>query len=105
METQLTATPTDGEADLATLLAVGDGTERGPLPPAVGRTSQGGGEVVELSGATWRTATRSSHTECVEVADNLPGVVAVRDSKDRQGPVLAFTPQTWRSFVQHVGRP
>ncbi|MCM0678838.1 DUF397 domain-containing protein [Micromonospora phytophila] len=36
---------------------------------------------------------------CVEVADNLPGVVAVRDSKDPTGPVLAFTPTSWRTFV------
>jgi hypothetical protein len=59
---------------------------------------------MELTGATWRTSTRSAHTECVEVADNLPGVVAVRDSKDRQGPVLAFTPSTWRSFVAKIKR-
>jgi hypothetical protein len=55
-----------------------------------------------LNGATWRTSTRSGSTDCVEVADNLPGVVAVRDSKDRQGPVLAFTPSTWRSFVARL---
>jgi hypothetical protein len=57
-----------------------------------------------LTGATWRTATRSGSTDCVEVADNLPGVMAVRDSKDRQGPVLAFTPSTWRTFVARLKR-
>ncbi|MER5453219.1 DUF397 domain-containing protein [Micromonospora sp. NPDC002389] len=57
---------------------------------------------MDLNGATWRTASRSGNTDCVEVADNLPGVVAVRDSKDRQGPVLAFAPSTWRSFVRQV---
>ncbi|MFY1578333.1 DUF397 domain-containing protein [Verrucosispora sp. WMMD703] len=57
---------------------------------------------MSLNGATWRTSTRSGNTDCVEVADNLPGVVAVRDSKDRQGPVLAFTPSTWRSFVDRL---
>ncbi|MEV6694116.1 DUF397 domain-containing protein [Micromonospora sp. NPDC051196] len=57
-----------------------------------------------LTGAIWRTATRSGNTDCVEVADNLPAVVAVRDSKDRQGPVLAFTPRTWQAFVSHVKR-
>jgi hypothetical protein len=36
----------------------------------------------------------------VEVADNLPGRVLVRDSKDRQGPVLTFGPVVWRAFVQ-----
>ncbi|WP_320066658.1 DUF397 domain-containing protein [Micromonospora sp. RTGN7] len=49
----------------------------------------------------WRTSTRSSANggDCVEVADNLPGRVLVRDSKDVAGPVLAFTPAGWRSFV------
>lgn len=32
-------------------------------------------------------------------ADNLPALVAVRDSKDPTGPVLAFTPDAWRAFV------
>jgi len=39
---------------------------------------------------------------CVEVARNLPGVVAVRDSKDRTGPVLAFTPDEWHAFTAGV---
>ncbi|NBE80431.1 DUF397 domain-containing protein [Micromonospora rubida] len=36
---------------------------------------------------------------CVEVADNLPGVVGVRDSKDMRGPALVFAPASWRTFV------
>ncbi|WP_405105405.1 DUF397 domain-containing protein [Micromonospora sp. NBC_01405] len=49
----------------------------------------------------WRTSTRSSANggNCVEVADNLPGRVLVRDSKDVAGPVLAFAPGDWRCFV------
>ncbi|TCB92711.1 DUF397 domain-containing protein [Micromonospora zingiberis] len=49
----------------------------------------------------WRTSTRSTDSggNCVEVADNLPGVVLVRDSKDRSGPSLAFAPTAWRSFL------
>ncbi|RKN46249.1 DUF397 domain-containing protein [Micromonospora endolithica] len=49
----------------------------------------------------WRTSTRSTDTggNCVEVADNLPGIVLVRDSKDRSGPTLEFRLGTWRSFV------
>ncbi|GGM64447.1 hypothetical protein GCM10011608_57290 [Micromonospora sonchi] len=55
----------------------------------------------ELAGARWRKSSRSSGNggACVEVAGNLPGVVGVRDSKDRGGPVLAFTPAAWRAFV------
>ncbi len=59
----------------------------------------------DLTRATWRKSTRSGNTgNCVEVADNLPGAVAVRDSKDRQGPVLTFTPATWKAFVEFAKR-
>ena len=56
---------------------------------------------MEMTGARWRTATRSSTNggSCVEVADNLPGRVLVRDSKDRTGPALTFTPAPWRAFI------
>lgn len=49
----------------------------------------------------WRKASRSNASggDCVEVTDNVPGRVLVRDSKDAAGPVLAFTPAAWRSFV------
>ncbi|MBE1491137.1 DUF397 domain-containing protein [Plantactinospora soyae] len=56
---------------------------------------------MHLSDARWRKSTRSGTNggNCVEVADNLPGVVAVRDSKDPTGPVLNFGPAAWRAFV------
>ncbi|WP_326556318.1 DUF397 domain-containing protein [Micromonospora sp. NBC_01796] len=59
---------------------------------------------MELTGATWRTSTRSSNggNTCIEVADNLSGIVGVRDSKDRQGPVLTFEPTAWQAFVRTV---
>ncbi|MBF9134273.1 DUF397 domain-containing protein [Plantactinospora sp. S1510] len=62
---------------------------------------------MELSGATWRKSIRSGNNggNCVEVADNLPEVVGVRDSKDRQGPVLAFAPAAWRAFVRNLTTP
>jgi hypothetical protein len=48
----------------------------------------------------WQTSTFSGQNgACVEVARNLPGLVAVRDSKDRGGPVLAIDPEEWRSFT------
>ncbi|MGC4874765.1 DUF397 domain-containing protein [Micromonospora sp. DT43] len=56
---------------------------------------------MELTGARWRKSTRSNGSggACVEVADNIPGLVAVRDSKDPTGPVLVFAPDAWRAFV------
>ncbi|MCM0675897.1 DUF397 domain-containing protein [Micromonospora phytophila] len=56
---------------------------------------------MELTGARWRKSTRSDNggASCVEVADNLPGVVLVRDSKDRTGPTLTFDQATWSGFV------
>ncbi|MGQ4486486.1 DUF397 domain-containing protein [Streptomyces sp. SAS_281] len=36
--------------------------------------------------------------ECVEVARNVPGAVAVRDSKRAAGPVLVVKPTAWRAF-------
>ncbi|GIJ23341.1 DUF397 domain-containing protein [Micromonospora lutea] len=63
--------------------------------------------MAELTDARWRTSTRSSTNggNCVEVADNLPGLVAVRDSKDRDGAVLTFGPAAWRAFVEATRRP
>ncbi|MGW0504846.1 DUF397 domain-containing protein [Micromonospora sp. NPDC003241] len=56
---------------------------------------------MNAAGPRWRTSTRSTDSggNCVEVADNLPGVVLVRDSKDRSGPSLTFAPTAWRSFL------
>jgi hypothetical protein len=52
------------------------------------------------SRAVWRTSSFSNNGgACVEVADNLSGIVAVRDSKDSNGPVLFLTPIQWREFI------
>jgi len=65
-----------------------------------------GGGCVEVA---WRKATYSTSSggNCVEVAHAADAVVAVRDSKDRDGPRLAFTADDWRVFVRQVkdGRP
>jgi hypothetical protein len=54
--------------------------------------------MVDLSSAEWRKSTRSGTNGCVEVAF-VDGRVAVRDSKDRGGPVLLFTAHEWEAFV------
>ncbi|MDM4719591.1 DUF397 domain-containing protein [Micromonospora sp. WMMA1363] len=57
----------------------------------------------DLTGARWRKSSRSNNGgECVEVTDNLPGIVGLRDSKDPTGPVLAFAPDAWAAFVAGV---
>lgn len=55
-----------------------------------------------MTGAVWRKSGRSNSTpgECVEVADNLPDRVHVRDSKDKSGPTLTFSPSAWSAFVK-----
>ncbi|MCZ7378849.1 DUF397 domain-containing protein [Micromonospora sp. WMMD961] len=50
----------------------------------------------------WKKSTRSNGGgDCVEVAAP-PQVVMVRDSKDRQGPVLSFNADQWAGFVRGV---
>ncbi|MCG5439228.1 DUF397 domain-containing protein [Micromonospora foliorum] len=53
-----------------------------------------------LAGKSTRSG--ASGGNCVEVASNLPGVVAVRDSKDVTGPALTFAPAAWAAFVAQV---
>jgi Domain of unknown function (DUF397) len=58
----------------------------------------------DSSGMQWRKSSRSVQTNCVEVAFLDGRGVAVRDSKDRQGPVLVFTAAEWRDFLDRVRR-
>ncbi|WP_155346961.1 DUF397 domain-containing protein [Acrocarpospora pleiomorpha] len=59
---------------------------------------------MDLSKAVWKKSSRSADNggECVEVAVNIPGIVAVRDSKNPEGPALIFTPAEWRAFLGGV---
>jgi hypothetical protein len=58
-----------------------------------------GGECIEVAVA-WRKSSRSTGSggECVEIAACLD-TVHIRDSKDKPGPVLDFTPAAWSTFV------
>jgi hypothetical protein len=58
----------------------------------------------DLTRAVWR---KSSHSQgsadtCVEVAQNLVGIVAVRDSTDPDGPKLVFGPAAWKAFTSRL---
>jgi len=54
----------------------------------------------ELTGADWRKSRHSGEeAACVETAFLADGRVAVRDSKDRSGPALIYTPREWDAFL------
>ena len=65
---------------------------------------------MDLTGAVWRKSSFSSGSggACVEIAV-VPGskegsghVIAMRDSKRPDGPVLIFTPAEWEAFTLGV---
>jgi hypothetical protein len=58
---------------------------------------------VDLSRAVWEKSSYSSQSgNCVEVARNLPGLVAVRDSKAPDGASLVVSQETWQVFIRSV---
>jgi hypothetical protein len=58
----------------------------------------------DLAQAVWKKSSLSGNGggNCVEVATNLPGLIAVRDSKNPSGPALRFTPAEWDAFLGGV---
>ena len=57
----------------------------------------------DLARALWRKSTRSNGSgACVEVARNIDGIVAVRDSKDPEGPALVVAPADWMAFTSAI---
>ena len=58
------------------------------------------GQKVDLTCAQWRKASASNGGGggCVEIADNIDGIIAVRDSKDPSGPALIFNLFEWECF-------
>ncbi len=69
---------------------------------------------MDLSRARWRKSSYSGSNggDCVEVAEIDGGaegpehksgrLIAVRDSKDPDGPALFFTPEEWKAFLLGV---
>ncbi|WP_430780304.1 DUF397 domain-containing protein [Actinoplanes sp. G11-F43] len=60
--------------------------------------------MADLTGAVWHKSTRSGGNggDCVEVAANLPGIVALRDSKDPGGGTLVFSRAEWAAFLSGI---
>ncbi|MYT32111.1 MULTISPECIES: DUF397 domain-containing protein [unclassified Streptomyces] len=58
----------------------------------------------DLSNAHWYKSSYSDHNggSCLEVSNDLPGAVPVRDSKNPHGPALVFPAARWASFVDAV---
>jgi hypothetical protein len=61
-------------------------------------------QTVDLSRAVWRKSSYSNGQggDCVEVARNLPGIVAVRDSKNPDGPALIVSRDEWARFITRL---
>ncbi|MFE4577457.1 DUF397 domain-containing protein [Streptomyces chartreusis] len=60
---------------------------------------------LDLSAAVWRKSSYSDGggTNCLEVSDDHPGIVPVRDSKrPDDGPVLVFAATAWTSFLAGI---
>ncbi|MEV6594241.1 DUF397 domain-containing protein [Streptomyces acidicola] len=58
----------------------------------------------DLSNARWRKSSYSDGNggSCVEVADGVPNIVPVRDSKVPGGPVLLVGAVAWAEFIGAV---
>ena len=52
--------------------------------------------------AGWFKSSYSGNGDCIEIIFQLGGGVLIRDTKDRTGPVLAFTEEEWRAFIAGV---
>ncbi|MCT2583331.1 DUF397 domain-containing protein [Actinophytocola gossypii] len=64
------------------------------------RSGGNGGACVEV-GLSWRKSSRSAGngSNCVEVAQAVDAVL-VRDTKNRTGGTLSFTPNSWQRFLK-----
>ncbi|MFJ8841373.1 DUF397 domain-containing protein [Streptomyces cyaneofuscatus] len=57
-----------------------------------------------LDTARWRSSSHSNSNggECVQVSDDFPGLVPVRDSKNATGPALVLRAAAWSAFVSSL---
>ncbi|MFI7102880.1 DUF397 domain-containing protein [Streptomyces sp. NPDC050161] len=59
---------------------------------------------VDLTTARWRKSSYSNGDggSCIEIREDLPGIVPVRDSKNPDGPALVMGAGAWGRFVTAV---
>ncbi|MFE9356871.1 DUF397 domain-containing protein [Streptomyces olivaceoviridis] len=62
---------------------------------------------IDLSDALWFKSSYSNGDggNCVEVADGIPNLIPVRDSKSPGGPVLLLPPTAWTPFIAALKAP
>ncbi|MEU3353281.1 DUF397 domain-containing protein [Streptomyces sp. NPDC037389] len=59
----------------------------------------------DLHAVVWRKSSHSGSGDekggnsCLEVADHIPGLVPVRDSKSAYGPALMIPATAWGTFI------
>ncbi|WP_055692464.1 DUF397 domain-containing protein [Streptomyces prasinus] len=58
----------------------------------------------DLTAAVWRKSTYSDGGggDCLELADNIPGTVPVRDSKNPTGMMLLLGASAWATFLDGI---
>ena len=58
---------------------------------------------MDVTGSAWRTSSYSGSNggTCIEVGA-AGSAIAVRDSKNQDGPHLAFSADTWQAFTDHL---
>jgi Domain of unknown function (DUF397) len=60
--------------------------------------------MTDLSSAEWRKAASSTSGNggCVEIAGNLPGIIAIRDSKRPEGGAHVVTREAFAAFLADI---
>ncbi|MEV5598874.1 DUF397 domain-containing protein [Streptomyces sp. NPDC052496] len=58
----------------------------------------------DLSAVRWRKSSYSNTNggNCIEITEDFPGTVPVRDSKTPHGPILTFPSASWTAFIDSL---
>ncbi|UIX35045.1 DUF397 domain-containing protein [Streptomyces sp. GQFP] len=57
----------------------------------------------DLAIAAWRISSYSGgQGDCVQIADNIPHLIPIRDSKRPTGPAIGFSRNAWQTFVTQL---